>query len=192
MAPALSTQLQLSTTVEFETVSNNASSIYLMATITAPEVEDKRTPVDVTCVIDRSGSMSGEKIALMKETLSFMVEQLHDNDKLSLVVFDDQVDTLLPLTNMTAQSKVQATKLIESIQVDGSTNLSGALFEALDICKGRKVANDVGSIILFTDGRANKGILKTEDILTGLNGYLKLMKKPINVFTLGVIKNGLD
>ena len=48
-----------------------------------------RPNIDLICVIDRSGSMSGEKMRLVQETLKFLIETLGDNDRLALVVFDD-------------------------------------------------------------------------------------------------------
>ena len=71
------------------------TELKLMAKLTAskPEEEEgkeKRAPVTICAAIDRSGSMK-DHLALLKETLTFMVQQLRAEDKLSLITFDHEV-----------------------------------------------------------------------------------------------------
>ena len=72
--------------------------------IKAPTEENEehiqRKSVDIICVIDVSGSMRGEPIGLVKETLSFMVAQLKDGDRISIVTFGDSASLVLALTEM--------------------------------------------------------------------------------------------
>ncbi len=56
-------------------------------------------------VIDVSGSMTGEKIRLVKETLLFLVDELKAQDRLSLIIFNDQVKVLKKLTKMSYTNK---------------------------------------------------------------------------------------
>ncbi|KAL0479465.1 secreted protein with Ig-like and vWFA domains, partial [Acrasis kona] len=184
MAPILS-ELSLSTAVEFEDISHAAKDIYAIATITAPDVEVDRAPIDITCVIDRSGSMGGDKIALVRETLSFVVDQLMESDRLSLVIFDHAIETVLQLTNMTKSNKVEAKNIIKGITARGSTNLSDALYTGLQISSNRTSPNDICSVLLFTDGLANSGINAADNVVAGMDVHMKSMKKPVNVFTFG-------
>jgi Mg-chelatase subunit ChlD len=46
---------------------------------------DKRPSIDLICVIDKSGSMSGEKMKQVKETLLYLLELLNENDRIMLV-----------------------------------------------------------------------------------------------------------
>lgn len=57
--------------------------------------------MDLILCIDISGSMSGQKLQMVKETLIFILDQLNDEDRVSLVAFDDQVDILAKLNSMT-------------------------------------------------------------------------------------------
>lgn len=57
--------------------------------------------MDLILCIDISGSMSGQKLQMVKETLIFILDQLNDEDRVSLVAFDDKVDILAKLNSMT-------------------------------------------------------------------------------------------
>jgi uncharacterized protein with von Willebrand factor type A (vWA) domain len=50
-----------------------------------------RVPIDLVCVVDQSGSMAGQKMRLLKETLVYIAEQLNEFDRLAIVSFDTQV-----------------------------------------------------------------------------------------------------
>lgn len=56
-----------------------------------------RTSVDLICVIDNSGSMIGEKIALVKETMKFLLETLTPSDRLSIITFNSHSQRLCGL-----------------------------------------------------------------------------------------------
>lgn len=184
--------LNLTTSIEYDAVPFNSSTdLFVMGSLKAPlyesEARQNRAPIDIICVIDRSGSMSGQKIELVKKTLCFMVEQLKELDKISLVSFDSNVTLDLKLTEMTSQGKKKALASIEKLRAGTCTNLSGGLFEAYDIIKHRYEPNDVASILLFTDGLANKGVTTTPEIVKNMEGYQKDLgpEKTISIFTFG-------
>ena len=81
-----------------------------MSTIHAPQYEPSerasRAPIDLIAVIDRSGSMRGKKLDLVKETLRFVISQLKADDCFSIVSYDTNVTTNLPLCKLDAQNKV--------------------------------------------------------------------------------------
>lgn len=56
-----------------------------------------RANVDIICVIDISGSMSGSKIDFVRKTMMYVLEMLTENDRLSIVVYDDNGKRLTPL-----------------------------------------------------------------------------------------------
>ena len=74
-----------------------ASNIYGLVTLQAPpqtiSLNDAsstptRVPIDLVCVVDQSGSMAGDKMTLLKQTLVYITEQLNDLDRLAIVSFD--------------------------------------------------------------------------------------------------------
>src|SRR5271169_4896004 len=64
-------------------------------------------------VLDRSGSMDGEKMANMKESVGYVVDHLSDRDRVSITIFDDQVETLV--SNQVAQNRDEIKTNVESI-----------------------------------------------------------------------------
>jgi hypothetical protein len=90
-----------STTLEFGgQISHEETNIYGLVTLKAPSINPlsnneasstpSRVPIDLVCVVDQSGSMTGEKIMLLKETLVYIAEQLNEFDRLSIISFDTQ------------------------------------------------------------------------------------------------------
>lgn len=65
------------------------------------DVDEAKPGLDLILCIDISSSMSGQKLQMVKETLIFILDQLNDEDRVSLVAFDDQVDILAKLNSMT-------------------------------------------------------------------------------------------
>src|SRR5436309_1965156 len=61
-----------------------------------PKRSTERTPVNVAFVIDRSGSMTGARIAQAREAAIMAVNRLDQNDIASVVIFDNHVDVLIP------------------------------------------------------------------------------------------------
>ena len=124
LALTLQSEVKATSFEEEVTVTFNAN---ITAPALANEEHEQRKNVNIVCVIDTSGSMSGEPLRLVRETLDFIVGQLKDGDHLSLVSFGDSAKLLFPLTDMTTEGKTQATERISKLAVDGMTNLSAGL-----------------------------------------------------------------
>ncbi len=111
-----------------------------------------RAPLDLVCVLDHSGSMHGEKIELVKNTFKYLLHFLNEFDRLSIVIFDDQVSTIVPLINTTDVNKKKILSSISTVQDRGGTNINLGVQRALEILKQRKEVNIVTSIFLLSDG----------------------------------------
>jgi Mg-chelatase subunit ChlD len=136
--------MELSSYSEFAQVEFNASpEMLVLANLKAPLVENtgvERAPLRIAAVIDRSGSMAGEKIQLVKKSMECVIQQLKPTDQFGIVAFDDTVETMLPLTSMTPEGKARALHAAEGINDRGSTNLSGGLFVGLDLIAGKNIS----------------------------------------------------
>jgi len=117
--------------------------------------------------------MGGAKIELCKATLSFTIQQLKSTDRLAIVIYDTEVLTIVPLTEMNVHGKRMADDAVKKIRERGQTNLSGGLLEGVKILQKKKLQEgtaktQISSVILLTDGLANCGIKTKEGIIEAL------------------------
>ena len=164
----------------------------IIINLNSPESEsnEKKCNADLICVIDISGSMDGEKIELVRESLKILVEMMDKNDRLSLILFDNYASVYFPLNYMTEQNKKDLIIKIERIEARGGTNILSGLEKAVEIIKLEKEntnENRVSSILLLSDGCDNY----SNDIQ--LSDSLKQLTKGLNLsFTLNTFGYGYD
>lgn len=141
-----------------------------------------RTPVNLTLVLDRSGSMSGEKLEQAKAAALEAVRRLAADDLFSLVVFDNNVDTLIPACRIGNARNIE--ERISSIRAGGGTAIYAGLTEgAAELRKNLEDRRYIHRIVLLSDGRANDGPSQPEDFARLGSA---LMKEGISVSTIGV------
>ena len=176
MAEQMETDLQstisLRTIPDFNLYGLSLSPCCVDVKLTAPPYSssgEMRAPIDLVAVIDRSGSMFGDKLKLVAKLLHFVAQHLKSIDRLSIVTYDSNVEELVSLMNITHKNREEIVAKIERICTGGSTNLSGGLLKGMNIMKNRTVKVDVASVLLFTDGMANIGIIDTPGILTAMS-----------------------
>lgn len=126
--------------------------------LAAPQIKDeadKPEPKTVVFVVDRSGSMSGEKIEQAKNALKFVLRRLRDGDLFNVIAYDDRVEAFRPeLQRYDSKTRDEALGFVESIYAGGSTNIDGALTMALDQLKDSSRPNYV---LFLTDGLPTAG-----------------------------------
>ena len=129
----------------------------------APADAKKERPVyGIGLVIDHSGSMSGHPLDEAKRCAAFVVERMRSDDHISLVQFDNRVNTLCP-----AKPKTDGRNLlnaIASIDEGGNTNLHGGWRAGADSLRDSLIATGLRRVILLSDGCANEGITDTDEI----------------------------
>lgn len=145
----------------------------------APENRD-RVPLNLSLVLDRSGSMGGEKIHAARRAAAMLARRLSPQDTVSVVAFDDAVEVVAPPA--TGEAQEQLPGLIESIDGRGMTNLSGGWLRGRDLVADNLRDGGVNRVILLTDGQANQGITDAGK-LTGL--CKQGVKKGVSTTTIG-------
>ena len=130
--------------------------------VESSEVIDKR----MIFVIDRSGSMSGEKIVQAREALKFCVHNLNDGDLFNIIDFDDQI-TSFKSSPVAVESNAisEALKYIETLNARGGTNINDALLTGLDNMQEDAYSN---MIIFLTDGQPTTGEIDVTRILANI------------------------
>eukprot|EP01125_Pyxidicula_operculata_P019302 TRINITY_DN698_c1_g3_i2.p1 TRINITY_DN698_c1_g3~~TRINITY_DN698_c1_g3_i2.p1 ORF type:complete len:1226 (-),score=381.44 TRINITY_DN698_c1_g3_i2:32-3709(-) len=112
----------------------------------------------------RSGSMSGDPIKLVKETLHFMVQQLGDEDQFGIVSFGSDSTVELHLTYMNNGGKTRAKSVIDKITISGCTNLSDGLFDGIKLINGSNNLDNIKSVLLLTDGQPTGGVMEPNEL----------------------------
>ncbi len=143
-------------------------------------------PKVFTLVIDRSGSMYGEKMTQAREGAAYIVNNLNPGDLFNVIDFDDQITSFKPdHVPYTPANRDAALNYIASLYADGSTNISGAFSTAVP-----QFLNDNGDtyniIIFFTDGVPTAGITDPAGILSHINNLIVPLEKDLSIFTFGV------
>jgi Ca-activated chloride channel homolog len=147
----------------------------------APEPNQSRTPVNVAFVIDRSGSMSGERLAQAKAAAIMAVSRLDHRDIASVVMFDDTADVV-----MQAQPVHNSALFINAIQqifARGSTAIHAGVLVGANEVRRYKEPKRLNRVILLSDGQANRGPSLPADF-SALGSAL--LRDGISVSTIGL------
>ncbi|MCC6743984.1 MAG: VWA domain-containing protein [Acidobacteria bacterium] len=131
----------------------------LLVRIVTPEndaPQAARPPLNVGLAIDRSGSMSGSKLAQACEAARYCVRQLGSRDRVSIVDFDDEVRTLVHGRPVADAASIE--QAIGSIEAGGSTALFDGWTRCVDEVGSGLSKHGINRVILLTDGQANVGV----------------------------------
>ncbi|AGW14883.1 vWA domain-containing protein [Megalodesulfovibrio gigas] len=143
-------------------------------------------PMDVAVVLDRSGSMRGDKMAGAKEALRTLVAAMTERDRFALVSYADDVVVHQPLARCTPQTKAALLEHIESLEAGGNTNLGAGLEYGLQALQQASESANARLVLLVSDGLANRGV--TDAVQLGRMAA-KGLAQDVMLSTVGV---GLD
>jgi Ca-activated chloride channel family protein len=128
-------------------------------TLTAPPApEDKpHIPLNLSLVIDRSGSMHGDKLKYVKEAAAHVIDLLSEKDRLAVILYDNEAETLMHSQFLTDEVKKELKAKLKPVRSGASTFLYGGWLTG---CRqvAEAVADDTfNRTLLLTDGLANVG-----------------------------------
>jgi Ca-activated chloride channel homolog len=152
--------------------------LYLMARLISGPSPDqqKRRPLNLSLVIDRSGSMAGDKISFTRQAAQFLVQNLGPKDYLSIVVYNELVETLVlpePVVHKDAISH-----RLNQVKASGMTNLSGGWLQGCTLVEQNLNHDYLNRVILMSDGLANRGITNPAQLVS-----MARQKREANVST---------
>jgi Ca-activated chloride channel family protein len=121
----------------------------------------EHTPKRLALVVDRSGSMNGQPLDEALKCVSHIAKNLTPKDSLSIVVYDDEVDVLMPIGPMLSASAVE--HAITNIKSGGSTDLHAGWLKGAEQLEGGS-SKSISRVILLSDGQANHGLTSRREI----------------------------
>jgi Ca-activated chloride channel homolog len=136
----------------------------------APE-DENRVPLNISVVLDRSGSMNGVKLQYAREATKQLMAHVYPDDTTSVVTFESEVDVVAAAAARKTQTDLSTS--IGRIECGGMTNLSGGWLEGRSQVERFRAEGASNRIILMTDGHANGGITDP-DALAQLFGEARL------------------
>lgn len=162
---------------------------FVLVTLSPPTATVRRTPRDVTLVLDVSGSMGGRKIAQARESARRLLETLAPGDRFRIIDFATEVHGY-PATSEEGGSGTafvevgdrsirEAQRYISSLEASGSTNISGALAEAL---RSRPEGERLSLVLFMTDGEPTVGIRDARAIADSV----RVWRRGRRVFAFGL------
>jgi Ca-activated chloride channel family protein len=133
---------------------------YLHVRLAAPSAPPRsgRLPLNAGFVLDRSGSMDGQKLRLVKQAVRDGLERLEAADTFSITMYDNEVDVLVPGMAGSAEGRSMAAGRLAGVEAGGSTNLCEGWLRGAEQVALRLADGSVARVFLLTDGLANVGI----------------------------------
>jgi Ca-activated chloride channel family protein len=119
----------------------------------------KRDPLNLIAVVDKSGSMAGEPLALVKRSLAGLLGSLREGDQLSIVLYGDRSHVHLPPTRASIATLPRMERAVALIASEGSTNMEEGLEVGYELARQtQKTFDGITRVALFTDERPNVGV----------------------------------
>ncbi len=120
----------------------------------SPNIERGKTiapPMNLCLILDRSTSMQGQNMDMVKATAIQLMRRMRQQDTFSLVVFSDRAETVIPASRNLDMSKLEAR--IQMLQPSGGTEIFPALEAGFNEVTHNLAHSQVNHMILITDGR---------------------------------------
>jgi len=143
-----------------------------------------KKPVDVTLVIDTSGSMAGDKIAAARNSLVQFINKLDDRDRLQVVTFSSQIIPLTPLV-MVGDQRADITRQVGAIVEGGNTRLYDAALTTYQNLLANGDPKHIRAVVILSDG-ADTGSTQTNlaDLTAKIGGANEEGGNAIKLFTI--------
>jgi Ca-activated chloride channel family protein len=135
---------------------------------TTEDIAGVRAPLNISLVLDKSGSMEGQKIVSLRKAAKNVIDLLDDDDYVSTIAFSDQVYTISPST--AAADKDGLKREIDRIRDGGGTAMSGGMRRGLTELEKHLSEDRLSRMLLLTDGQTFGDEDQCQDLGTQMGG----------------------
>lgn len=161
-------------------------TVDVLIRITPPEVDASvespgRPALNLSLVLDRSGSMGGDKMERAREATRYCIDQLLPTDRFSVVIFDQEVEVLIP--SQRAENRAALKESLARVYARGSTALHTAWVRGGMQVSEHLTDRAVNRVLLITDGQANVGETNIDRIVSQSKG---LAERGVSTSTIGI------
>ena len=124
---------------------------YVYVQVEAGEtIAEVRTPLNIALVLDKSGSMEGDKIISLRKAAKNVIDMLDEDDYVSIIAFSDRVYPIV--TSTPAVNKIALKKEIDGIRDGGGTAMSGGMRRGMGELEKQLSSDRLNRMLLLTDG----------------------------------------
>ncbi len=142
---------------------------------------------DIIFVIDKSGSMSGEKIDQAKDALEFIIQKLGNDDRFNIIIFDSDINEYTDSLKSASLANIEdAVSYVQEITAGGSTNINDALLNAIEILGNSKNTESPRIIFFLTDGLPTAGVTDEESIVENVYDANIVSEVDASIYVFGV------
>jgi Ca-activated chloride channel family protein len=124
--------------------------------------DEERPPMNVTLVLDTSGSMQGEPIELLRHSCRAIAASLRAGDKVSMVEWDTENTWTLAGYEVTGPDDPMLLDKIDALAAGGGTDLNGGLVSGYQLAQEVWDINAINRLVLISDGGANAGVTQVD------------------------------
>lgn len=151
---------------------------FLLLLAPRPDAAAQSLPKDLVLILDRSGSMEGEKFMQAQAALTYILQHLNPDDRFNVISFSTGLETYAPYLQDASEAN-QAIAWVDRQSAVGSTDINRALLEAASMTDAERPTY----LIFLTDGLPTEGVTDSDQIL---NNFVSQASPNLRLFTFGV------
>ncbi|MFN8475712.1 MAG: VWA domain-containing protein [Anaerolineae bacterium] len=142
-----------------------------------------KRPVDLTIVVDTSGSMRGDKINAVRNSLGQFINLLDDRDRLRVVLFNSRATEMSPLSPI-APKRSDLVRRVSGIVEGGETRLYDTVLDAYKGLTEKGDPKSIRAVVVLTDGQDNQSATKLPALASAIQIPPEQGGNAIKVFTI--------
>src|SRR5258707_2996538 len=140
---------------DFMPVTGGSQVAYALVESRPTEVMARvRMPLNVALVLDHSGSMKGAKLRNVKEAVKMVIDRLEPTDYVSVVIFDDTSQVVIP--SLPANDKPGMKATIDQIRDAGGTTMSLGMIQGLNELRRWNIPNAINRMLQRRSSRSEE------------------------------------